>query len=841
VRVLISGGGTSGHVNPGLAVARILAAEGNEVQYVGTASGPESTLVARAGIPFHTIDVIGRERGLSLRNLKAVAKLGGALWRSIGIVARVSPNVILGTGGYVSLPVVIAGWIHRIPIVLHEQNAVLGLANRLGARFARYIAVSFPETAPQAGDKGRLTGNPLRLEIVELNRESIRSEALSEFGFEPGRKTLLVMGGSQGAANINRAALDCYDVWRGDERLQVLQIAGPKNFDSVLEEVDEVRRDSDRLIWRVLGYADRMELVYSIADLALCRSGATTVAELAAVGIPAIFVPWPHALDDDQLKNAMSVTAAGGGQVVLDRDLSADRIVETIGELIFDDERLSAMSTKIRSRSIAEADRRLAELIEEAAAEGPTPQPTARVRIKGLSGIRRLHLVGIGGAGMSALAHLFTEAGITVTGSDRKSSSTLDSLKKAGLKVEVGHGPGRVAGADAVVASSAVRDDNVELLEAKSAGIPIWSRGEAVAKVVSGLKVIAIAGTHGKTTASAMALSILEIAGLDPMGIVGGPIVGLGSGGRLGAGEWAVVEADEAFGSFLLLDPEVAAVTNIDEDHLDFYGGIEGLEAGFKEFVHKARRRVIACLDDERADRLTQGIPDRLTYGFFEQADVRAVEVQSDALGSSFRLLIQGEVAGLINGEDAGIVRLSVGGRHTVLNALCAAACGLAAGIGAPEIVEGLERFRGVGRRFERRGALNGAELRDDYAHHPKELQATLAAAQTGSWTRVIAVFQPHLYSRTRALWRELGTELTAADVVVVTDVDGAREDPVHGITGKMVADAASEAAPGKRVVYLPNLPEVARFLKGEAREGDLVLTLGCGFINQLHDLLLSK
>lgn len=833
MRVLISGGGTSGHVNPGLAVARILAAEGHEIHYVGTASGPESTLVPRAGLPFHTIDVIGRERGLSVRNLKAIAKLSGALWRSIGIVARVSPNVILGTGGYVSLPVVVAGWIHRIPIVLHEQNAVLGLANRLGARFARYIAVSFPETAPQAGDKARLTGNPLRPEIVELDRDAMRLEALREFGFEPARKTFLVMGGSQGAVNINRAALDCYDNWRGEDRLQVLHIAGPKNFDTASRELEEVRRDSDRLIWRVIGYADRMDLVYAASDLALCRGGAMTVTELTAVGIPAIFVPWPHALDDDQLKNAMSVTAAGGGQVVLDRDLTADRIADIVGELIFDDERLGAMSTKIRSRSIAEADRRLAEVIEEAAAAGPTPQPSARVRIKGLPGVRRLHLVGIGGAGMSALAHLFTDAGITVTGSDRKGSATLDSLKRAGLKVEVGHEPGRVAGADAVVASSAVRDDNVELLEAKSAGTPIWSRGEAIAKVVQGLNVIAIAGTHGKTTASSMTLSVLEIAGLDPTGIVGGPIVGLRSGGRLGAGEWAVVEADEAFGSFLLVDPEIAAVTNIDEDHLDFYGGIEGLEAAFKEFVHKARRRVVACLDDERAARLTEGIPDRLTYGFFEQADVRAVEVQSDALGAGFRLLL--------NGEDAGIVRLSVGGRHNVLNALCAAACGLAAGIGAPEIVEGLERFRGVGRRFERRGTLNGAELRDDYAHHPKELQATLAAAQTGSWKRVLAVFQPHLYSRTRALWRELGTELTAADVVVVTDVDGAREDPEPGITGKMVADAASEAAPGKRVVYLPTLPEVARFLKGEAREGDLIVTLGCGFINQLHDLLLSK
>lgn len=841
MKVVLSGGGTSGHVNPALAVARVLSDRGVEILYVGTESGPERRLVDRAGVEFEAIDIVGRERGLSRKNLVAAAKLVKATWRSAKILGAADPWVVLGTGGYVSLPVIIAAWLHQIPLVVHEQNSVLGLANRLARRFAKAVAVSFPETMAEARGPVVLTGNPVRRPIVEVGRQRLRARALETLELEPNRSTLLIAGGSQGAASINGAAFEAYDDWRNDERMQVVHIVGPGNIEAARVTLAERSRYSDRIIWKLFSYLDQMELAYAAADLAVCRAGATTVAELAVTGVPALLVPYPYSLDQDQRRNAEAMARAGAAELIVDSELNGPVLSDRVGALLYDDTALARMSEGMKSRAVPDADIRLAELVE-AAAMGSVSQPEpaediafpdARLRL-GLrldEAWRRIHLVGIGGAGMSALARILIEAGVSVSGSDRSESSTAESLRRIGATVWVGHSSGRMQGVDAVLTSSAIPADNVELTEAATMGIPVLSRGEAIARIVQGRKTIAISGTHGKTTTSAMTASILQVAGRDPLYIVGGPFGG-GSGGHLGiGGEWAVVEADEAFGSFLLLQPEIAAVTNIDEDHLDFHGGLDGLLAAFSKFISNANH-VVLGVDDPAAAKLAAGAGDRLalTYGFAEAADVRASEIQWDATRSRFKLTV--------SGAEAGWIRLPVGGRHNVQNALAAAACSLASGVEVPEILEGLESFSGVGRRFELRGSLRGAELRDDYAHNPAELAAALSQAGAGSWSRVIAVFQPHLYSRTRALWRELGEAISAADVAVVTDVDGAREQPVAGISGKMVVDAACEAAPGKRVVYLPSLEEAAEFVRREARNGDLVLTLGCGYVNKLHDLV---
>lgn len=836
MKVVLSGGGTSGHVNPALAVADVLAGRGADLLYIGTEAGPERRLIDRAGLPFESIDIVGRERGLSRKNLIAALKLISSTWRSAKLIAAADPWVVLGTGGYVSLPVVVAAWMHGIPVVIHEQNSVLGLTNRIAARFARSVAVSFPETMREVSGKVALTGNPVRRPIVEMDRKALRPRAIEALQLEQGRSTLLITGGSQGAASINGAAFEAYDEWRNDERMQVVHIVGPANIEAARVTVAERSRYSDKLIWRVFGYLDQMELAYAVADLAVCRSGATTVAELAVAGVPAILVPYPYSLDQDQLRNAEAMARAGAAELLADPDLNGPALSGRVRALLFDATALERMCRGMSGRSVPDADLRLAELVEMAAigrdsgAEATSDVALPSPPLGFDEAWRRVHLVGIGGAGMSALARILMEAGLSVSGSDRSESATAESLRRLGATIWAGHSSGRTQGVDVVLASSAIPPDNVELTEARTMGIPILNRGEAIARLVEGRRTIAISGTHGKTTTSAMTASILQVAGRDPLYIVGGPFGG-GSGGRLGSTEWAVVEADEAFGSFLLLEPEVAAVTNVDEDHLDFYGGLDGLRLAFIEFISKAQR-VVVCLDDRGALEVAAAVEGRpgLTYGFAETADVRATEVHWDAATAAFHLVV--------HGTDAGRIRLPIGGRHNVQNALGAAACSLAAGVGVPEIVEGLESFQGVGRRFESRGHINGAELRDDYAHNPAKLIAALSQARAGRWSRIIAVFQPHLYSRTRALWRELGEALTAADVIVITDVDGAREEPVAGISGKMVVDAACEAAPGKRVLYLPSLDEAADFVEREARDGDLVLTLGCGYVNKLHDLL---
>lgn len=446
-------------------------------------------------------------------------------------------------------------------------------------------------------------------------------------------------------------------------------------------------------------------------------------------------------------------------------------------------------------------------------------------------GWRRVHLVGLGGARMTALARILREAGLEVSGSDLKDSAALQPLREIGVTVGIGHRPDRVAGAAAVVASAAVPPDNVEVAAARASGLPVLSGGDALARVVAGFRTIGVSGTHGKTTTSGMCATVLSDAGLDPTWVVGSDLAGGRPGGRLGEGGLAVVEADEAYGSFLHLRPAVAVVTNVDDDHLDHYGSTEALAEAFGTFVAGATERAVVCLDDPRAAALLLPAPGAVTYGFDPRADVRAENVVHGLTSCTFDLVADGRVVRATVG---------VGGRHNVENALGAAAACLAIGVDHDAVAAGLAAFRGVRRRFEYRGSVAGADLFDDYAHHPTEIEATLAAARFGPWSRILAAFQPHLYSRTQALWRAFGAALAGADLVVVTDVYGAREDPVPGVTGKLVVDAACAAAPGRRVAYLPRLDEAARFLRSEIRPGDLVLSLGAGDVTTLPDRILT-
>jgi UDP-N-acetylmuramate--alanine ligase len=434
---------------------------------------------------------------------------------------------------------------------------------------------------------------------------------------------------------------------------------------------------------------------------------------------------------------------------------------------------------------------------------------------------------------MSAIARVLREAGYEVSGSDQRESAVLGALRGVGVTVEVGHRRRRVEGAHLVVASAAVPEDNVELLAARDAGIPVIPRGEALALLVQGMPTVAVAGTHGKTTTSGMVATLSQAAGLDPTWLLGADLADRGPGGRLGLGDLAVVEADEAYGSFLWLAPDIALVTNVEEDHLDHYGTMEALTGAFERFVGSATATVILCADDPRALALASSVrAGRLiTYGLGD-SDVTAAGVETSAAGSSFALTIAG--------HRAATVQLRVAGRHNVQNALGAAAAGLALGLEPETVAEGLAGFAGANRRFEYRGTVRGADLFDDYAHHPTEVAATLEAARWGPWKRIVAVFQPHLYSRTQAMWRAFGTALAQADVVVVTDVYGAREQPVPGVTGKLIVDAVSEARPGRRVAYFPHLEEAAGYVRSQLRAGDLVLSMGAGDITTLPQRILD-
>ena len=450
-----------------------------------------------------------------------------------------------------------------------------------------------------------------------------------------------------------------------------------------------------------------------------------------------------------------------------------------------------------------------------------------------LGSVRRVHMIGIGGAGMRNLARLFLARGIEVSGSDLKDPTGLSELREAGAIITVGHAPEAVGDPDAVVISSAIAESNVELTEARRRGIAIWARAQALAAAAVGSRAIAVAGTHGKTTTTSMVALVLERAGLDPTYVIGGDPNETGSGARSGAGALFVAEADESDGSFLLMRPAIGIITNVEVDHVDFYpGGLPEIELAFTAFAERCEH-VVVCADDDGAMRssLVAGTP-MTTYGTSADADVH-LSIGSVGPGGA-----RGEVT--VDGRTLPL-GLTVDGAHNLRNAVAAIAVARLVGVDPVAAVDALGSFRGVHRRFEHRGSARGAAFFDDYGHVPTELAVTLDVARATSPDRLVAVFQPHRYSRTQALWRELGESLVEADVVVVTDVYGAAQAPIPGVTGKLVVRGIGAAAPGKRVVYLPHRADVIEFLDREVRDGDLVVTMGCGDVWMLGDAALDR
>ena len=454
--------------------------------------------------------------------------------------------------------------------------------------------------------------------------------------------------------------------------------------------------------------------------------------------------------------------------------------------------------------------------------------------VPSLEGVDRVHLIGIGGAGMRNLAKLLLARGVSVSGSDLKDTKGLVELRELGAEVTVGHDPARLGEPDAVIVSSAIGDRNVELAEARRLAIPVWARAQGLAALAVGRRSIAVAGTHGKTTTTSMVSVVLEQAGLEPSFLIGGDLNESGSGARSGSGDTFVFEADESDGSFLLVDPAIGVITNVEVDHVDFYpGGREEIERAFAEFAARCGQ-VVACGDDAGVDAaLNISCVSAVRYGTGDDND--------------WRLSVVGEGPGGAVGEVHGPggarveLRLLVDGAHNLLNATAAVVVAALVGVSIAEAAETLAAFKGVHRRFELRGNARGANFYDDYGHVPTELAVTLEVARRTGPRRLIAVFQPHRYSRTQVLWRELGDSLREADVLVVTDVYGADQDPIPGVTGKLVVDGAAETSSDTRIVYLPHRRDVVAFLVDEVRSGDLVVTMGCGDVWMLGDAALER
>ena len=616
---------------------------------------------------------------------------------------------------------------------------------------------------------------------------------------------LLVSGGSQGAASINRAVLGARErlLARG---ISVLHVLGPRNMG---EETVRVVDPASGAVYAPIAYVEQMEQAYAVADLMLGRCGAGTVMETAAVGLPAVFVPYPHG-NGEQARNAALVVEAGrrpaAGRRGLHGGLGGDRDpdLDLRPGAAAGNDRGAGRRCPDRCRGRAGrpdpgGDRRMG-LISPVAL--PTPAELGPV-----------HFIAIGGSGMNGIAAMLLDSGVPVSGSDRQDSKYLRALEAAGARVYVGHRAEQLDQAETVVASSAIREDNPELAEARRRGLRVLHRSAALGSLMLGRRGIAVAGTHGKTTTTAMIAHILTGCGYDPSFVIGGALTGSATGGHLGSGEVMVVEADESDGSFLQYPAEVAVVTNVDPDHLSNWGTAENYADGFLAFATGEKvRLVVISADDPGAVALT----DRLRRN--QQAAARERTSRSSpsasrrrpmcgsptrpwpAPGSSFELQRDGR---------GGPVELAVPGHYNMLNAAAAYAVTTWLGADEEQVRRELSAYRGTYRRFQLVGTVDGVRVYDDYAHHPTEVRNTLVAARTAAGDgRVVVCFQPHLYTRTRDFWPQLAAALELADQAVVMDVCGDREDPLPGIDGAMVAEAVR---PGTaEVTYQPVWDEAA-------------------------------
>ena len=449
--------------------------------------------------------------------------------------------------------------------------------------------------------------------------------------------------------------------------------------------------------------------------------------------------------------------------------------------------------------------------------------------------IQHVHFVGIGGIGMSGIAEVLLNLGYQISGSDLKESEVTRRLVSLGCTVSYGHRKENVKEADVVVISSAVRSGNPEVEVAEQRLIPVIPRAEMLAELMRMKVGVAIAGTHGKTTTTSLIATVLAAGGLDPTVVIGGRLNSLGSNARLGQGDFLVAEADESDGSFLKLMPTIAVVTNIDADHLDHYAGIEEIKEAFHQFLNKIPffGLAVLCLDHPNIQSLIPKLKKRFTtYGLTTQADFQAKEITFDGLSTTFDVLHQR--------QEVGRLRIQMPGLHNVYNALATVATAFELEIPFQVVQDTLRDFGGIQRRFHIKGEKKGVLIVDDYGHHPVEIMATLKAARTGWERRVIAVFQPHRYTRTQALFQEFLTAFYDADVLILTEIYAAGEDPIPGVEARALFEGIREYG-HKDVTFLGNKKEIVDHLLGIVRSGDLVVTLGAGDIWQIADELVRQ
>lgn len=826
VFAVITGGGTSGHVIPAMAIAELLQDAGiskDQLHFVGSTTGIETTLVPPTGISMSLLTVQGFGRVWSVqalkRNIRTVQVLRNASRNAEQLLSSLRPAVVVSVGGYASVPATRAAKKLNIPVVTVSYDRQPGLATRLQARSATAVAVAY---LPSKFKNATLTGAPVRRVLRSLDLSSTRTDARTRLSIPVNRKVICITGGSLGSAKLNSVARTLVEKNQTRNDICVIHLTGQRYIGDDLP----ILKSDAKIVYIRLESTVAMQDVYSASDLVVARAGASTVAEVSTIGIASVLVPWSGAAEDHQTANASWLGDLGGSLVINETKTSNNEIADQIIDLIDDQTKLQSLASAARFAGKQHRETTLAKLILNVAGQKDR-------QLIDLRKPTRIHVVGVGGPGMSAIATVLAEMGHQVSGSDIRRSDVITRLEDLGVKVNIGHSPEVVLGCDFVTGSPAIAESNIEYQKARESDIRVLSRAETLASICRCATSIGVAGTHGKTTTSSMLTTILLHANKNPSYLIGGDVIALNRGASWANSELFVVEADESDGTHAQLPLAATIVTNIDIDHLDHFKTQSAIEQSFFDYVGNVAGPRVLCLDDPVCASIS-ATHNAVTYSVDEgsAADYVASSIKFKDGKSSF-VVAQNQNAQRV---ELGRVDLPLRGLHNVSNALAAIVMSMQFGVRFDQAAQALSGFGGVARRFDVWGVDGGATFVDDYAHLPNEISAVLSSVRDESdkWSRVVAVFQPNRFNRMALISHLYGDSFAAADLVVITDIYSSGTEPIAGVTGQLVVDAVLKSQPHSHVIYQPSRKNLVEFLADEIKDGDLCISMGCGDISTL-------
>lgn len=815
-RVVITAGGTGGHLYPAQALAQQLKKQtSSEILFI--AGGLKTNrYFDRNSFSFQEIACSPLFSRNPLKGFKGIVNLFRGFKQSLAILKQFHPDVVVGFGSYYTVPILLAARYLKIPIVLHEANSIPGRANKWLAPLADYVGISFPSTASLFKAKTVMVGLPLRegYQLCAVEKE----EALAYYGLSSHNKTLLICGGSQGARTINQLVEKCLPLMQSLS-LQIIHLTGDADSTERLSNLYA----SHHIQAVVKVFESRMQMAWRAADGFVGRAGASTIAESIEFEIPGILIPYPFATDQHQEKNAdFLVDNVNSAWKLLEPALTAEKLAQKIEDL-FNPEQYNAFKEALKTYKQRPHQLTLCQLIQNMTPSNETCIEISKFKDSSMNDV--YHFIGIGGIGMSGLARLLLSQKKKVTGSDIAINANIEELIKEGAVIHKGHAAANIPPHAKVIYSSDIKQDNPEYQAAIQRQCTLLHRADLLAELLKGSKALAVAGTHGKTTTSSLLATVLMDAALDPTFAIGGMLPAYQCNARFGKGEYSVFESDESDRSFLKFHPFGAIVTNIDQDHLNNYeGSFPLLIENFKLFMSQIQstQHLFWCRDDHPLTQLN--FPGQ-TYGFHANSDWKIISMHQKGFKLYFDLEHQGKIYADIE--------LALAGRHNVLNAAAVFGLALTLGVAENSIRNSFRTFKGVLRRCENKGTCRGVDFVDDYAHHPVEIQTTLEGIrQAVGSKRLIAVFQPHRYSRTQDCLGSYGTIFNAVDELLITDIYGAGEVAIPNLSHALIQQEIEQSS--KVSCRYVTRSALSHFLSQFLQPCDVVVTLGAGDITKL-------